>query len=665
MRSCHKCLLSLSTVLLINHVIVARPALAQNTQAPTESLEAITIIGSDPTRTGDVIADEQSVSTSRITREELTRTPNALAEVIARESGVQFQQSGGFGSFTSVSIRAASAAQTGVFLNGILLNTGGNPVIDLSTLEVLNLGSVNIYRGSTPLQLGHAGIGGAINLQTLDGGSTPRTSIRLGVGSFSDRSVQASHQNAKGPWEFVSALSYRESENDFRFTNDNTTPLNPNDDERQSRNNAQARRASVLLQAEYQHNEDARTGLTLQAADKSLGVPQSRNSPNNSATFDTLSTQLQLTHIRDGIKNWNTKHSLYWHIDDSHFQDLQAQIGLGADDRRNDNYTLGAKTYWEYPTSTGFTALSLDFRSENLDSSDPLGSINDYTAERQEWLAALHYTWFDASDKWTVTPALRWQHDTRTGNRQRNGEPATQRDDSNQAGVQLGISYKLNRKTQLSMNLGTFYRTPSFGELFGAIGLINGNDELDPEEGINADLGISWNTDILALASTLFVSDKESLIVTSFDSRGVGRPVNSGEAFVYGIELSAKWSFNRYWDVRSNMTWQSPKSVDRNSGFDGKFLPGEAQLVWFTRASYTRSEWSYWYEADVQRNSFFDRANILPAEDYTQHSVGIGWRKARWSTNMSIQNLSDTNVEDFNGFPKPGRHWSLNVTRTL
>ncbi len=638
---------------------------ARAQSADYEALNTITIVGDDSTETGEVVADEQSISRARIERDEMTRSPTALAEIIARESGVQYQQSGGFGSFASISIRAASYAQTGVYLNGILLNSGGNPVVDLSTLEILNLGSVDLYRGSTPLQLGHAGIGGAVNLTTLDTTALPQTRVRLGIGSFSDAQFQLSHQLSKGSWDFVSALSHRQSDNNFTFNNTNSTPLNPNDDERQTRNNAQAERSALLLQGSFRHSALAKTHLTLQTASRSSGVPQWRNRADNSASYDTLSTQLQLSHIRDRLKNWNTRHSAYWHLDNSHYDDRFAQIGLGANDLKQDTRSTGVKTYWEYPTSNGFAGLSLDARFEKLDSTDRLDDASDYRADRNDWLSAVHYTWFDETDRWTITPAIRWQNGSYSANRLRNGDQLTEQDRYSQTGAQLGVNYKPHNQLQFSVNAGNFYRSPSFGELYGSIGLINGNADLLPEKGVNADIGVSFTLGENRLSGTLFASHREELIVTTFDSRGVGRPVNSGEAEVSGVELATQWSVSSRWTVRSNLTWQSAKSVDRRSGFYDKFLPGEAQLSWFTRTQYTHSRWTYWYEIDLQRKRFYDRANILPAPNTTQQSAGVGWQGSHWQANLSVQNLNNTNVQDFNGFPKPGRRWALTVTRTL
>ena len=192
------------------------------------ALEEIEVIGQTQFRTGDVVAEEHTGSTARISRAALERSASSLGEVLARESGVQHRQSGGFGSFSNVSIRAASGAQTAIYLDGVLLNNSSNPVLDLSTLELLNLDSIDIYRGSTPLQLGHAAIGGAVNLNTLGSNSsddrTSRTRLRLGVASFSQQDAQISHQGHYGKWSVVSALSRRSSDNDFKFSSDNKHP---------------------------------------------------------------------------------------------------------------------------------------------------------------------------------------------------------------------------------------------------------------------------------------------------------------------------------------------------------------------------------------------------------------------------------------------------------
>lgn len=629
------------------------------------TLGTVQVVGELPYRTGDVISEESTSSRSRVERVELERAPDALAAVVARESGVQYRQSGGFGSFSSVSIRAASGAQTAVYLDGVLLNNGANPVVDFSTLEMLNLDSVDIYRGSTPMQLGHAAIGGAINLNSLQASEQSDTRIRLGTGSFSLLGLQLSHQSRHGAWDVATAIGHRQSDNDFFFNNDNGTPLNTADDRREKRNNADAGRTSALLRTGYQQSRDARTDLTLQVSARDLGVPEWRNNPDNDASYDTDASQFQLSQVLDGLGNWNSRHSLYWHRDVAQYRDLQSQVGLGAQDTDNHTRTLGAKTYWEYLADIGILGLSLEFREEKLDSADGLDESAAFDAQRQASLASIHYVWFDATDTWSVTPALRWQHNDLAGSKASDSQAHIDNSSASNTGVQLGLAFRPTAQLAVTANAGSFYRQPSFGELYGSIGLVNGNPELQPENGINLDAGIQYKSDKLSLSGTLFASERDELIVTAFNARGVGEPTNTGAARITGLELAADLALTPQVRLRSNMTWQSPRSRDKAAGFRNRFLPGEAQLAWFTRLQYQPSIATFWYELDVLEKRFYDRANILPAADTRQHAIGMDWTRGRWQTTIGLNNIADDNIEDFNGYPKPGRTWFLSITRTL
>lgn len=629
------------------------------------TLGTLQVIGELPYRTGDVISEENTSSHSRVERVELERSPNALAAVVARESGVQYRQSGGFGSFSSVSIRAASGAQTAVYLDGVLLNNGGNPVVDFSTLEMLNLGAVDIYRGSTPMQLGHAAIGGAINLNTLQASEESATRIRLGVGSLSLIGLQLSHQSTHGAWDVAAAIGHRQSDNDFAFINDNGTPLNTADDRQEYRNNAEASRTSALLRTGYRQSSDARTDLTLQASARDQGVQEWRNNPDNDASYDTETSQFQLSQVLDGLGNWNSRHSLYWHKDMAQYRDLQSQVGLGAQDTSNRTRTLGTRTYWEYLADAGILGLSLELRRESLDSSDGLDDSASFDARRKAILASIHHVWFDNTETWSITPAVRWQRNDLAGSNASDSQERLTDSSNSHTGLQIGLAFRPTAQLSVTANAGSYYREPSFGELYGSIGLVNGNPELNAENGINLDAGLQYKNNDLSLSGTVFASERDELIVTTFNARGIGEPTNTGAARIVGLELAADLKLSPLFQLRSNLTWQSPRSREQVAGSRNKFLPGEARFAWFTRLQYQPSFATFWYELDILEKRFYDSANILPAADTQQHSVGMDWIRGRWQTTLGINNISNDNIEDFNGYPKPGRTWSLSVTATL
>lgn len=616
-------------------------------------------------RTGEVVEEEHTGSRSRLTTLRLEQPGAQLGELLGSTSGVQQRQSGGFGTFSSITVRAASAAQTAVYLDGILLNSAGEPVIDLSTLEILNLSSVDLYRGSAPLQLGHASMGGAINLNTEDASDRTGHRIRLGVGSFSQASLLAASSGRAGKWDWTASLAHQRSDNDFTFVNDNATPLNPNDNEQQQRRNNQVRRRSILLKSGYQASENLRSDVLLQLAERQVGVPNVRNTLNNRASFDTLKSQLQLSQRINQWHGWNTRHTVYWHQADNVFDDSLSQIGLGAQLLDSDINTLGVSSYWEYFVNLGTFGFSADLRNETLDLVDELNEDEGFTADRQLLVTAMHLAIIDADDRWIVTPALRWQGSARNGTTTAIGVPTELNELKESAlGAQLGASYAVTPTVTLSANAGNTYREPAFGELFGSIGLINGTPTLEPERGTNLDIGVRYQNKHLKLQATAFQNRSDELIVTSFDARGIGRPSNTGEAEVTGLEMDIVWQIEPKWRFTANATVLNPRNRNPFQGFNNKQLPGEARSSTFARINFSPGPTTYWYEWATNRERFYDSANLLPARNTSLHNIGLDMKHKSWQLSAQIQNITDTTVEDFNGFPKPGRQLTLAVTYT-
>jgi iron complex outermembrane receptor protein len=616
--------------------------------------------------TGEVVLDEHPGSHTRVGRQKLTQSAGKLGELLARETGIQLRQSGGFGSFASITIRGASSAQTAVYLDGILLNSGGQPVIDLSTLELLNLHSVDIYRGTSPMQLASGGIGGAVNLNSLKASDQSTTRIRLGTGSLDKQSFQLNHQGRHSDWDWVASTSYQHSENDFVFLNDNTTPLNPEDDRWQRRNNSQVERSAWLLKAGYQPSLDYRTNVMIQAVNRTLGVPEWRNSADNQAAYDTDKIQLQVSQTIDNLSNWNSHHTLYRHIDDAHYTDLLNQVGLAAQDLEFNNQTDGARSYWETFTSIGTLGISMDFRRESLTSVDFFSADDSYKVERDSMLASSHLAWSDSSEQWTLTPAVRWRRlNSGVLENPSSATANSTQTDRTDTSLQLGLAWKPKAGYEFSANVGNYFREPSFGELYGSIGLINGNPDLLPEEGLNVDLGLRYTGKSMALSVTGYLSARDELIVNTFDARGIGRPVNTGKSQVTGIEISGDVDLSRGIKLTSNLTLQNPRNRNPFKGFNNKLLPGEAKRSFFTKLEYTPSLITYWYQWQITRDRFYDSANLLPAADSFVQSVGLDLQYRKWRFSTQIHNIGNENFEDFNGYPKPGRTWSLALTRTL
>lgn len=630
----------------------------------TEHLETIEVIAEVPS-TGDVLHEEFTGSHQRIQQDTLKRRDITVADVLAHESGIQSRQSGGFGTFSSMTIRAASAAQTGVYLDGILLNSGGNSVIDLSMLELLTVDSVDIYRGATPVQFGLGAMGGAINFKSASAlENKPSTVALLGVGSFGTERAQLLHRSKHGRYDVVGAFSLQQSENDYSFLDSNGTPLNTSDDVNQLRNNAQVQRTSGMARTGFRWNKNAESGLLLQVTGRELGVPEWRNVENNQAELVSDNVRVQFNHTLNNIGSWNSRHNVYLHNDDEIFDDRLSQIGLGAQHSESKTSVTGYMTYWEHVGSVRTTSINVELRREALRTNDLLNGEFNYRVERDASNISLQSTQYAMADRLLLNTGLSLQsHEDRYDRISRRNQSSRS---ANILSPRLGLRFDKSTKLSFRGNLGRYYREPSFDEIFRSRGLLQGNDDLVAEEGINADLGFTWKpSSALTIDSALFASWRDELIATVFDARGVGRSINVGKARIVGVELGANWEMSKRLSLRANLTSQDARSLQAFDAFDGKQLPGEAKHSAYLRLQHTHKNIRAFVETDGAWDRFYDQANVLPAKDRWLQNFGVEWERGRWTLSGAVSNITDQNVEDFNGLPRPGRAFTFSITTRL
>ena len=89
-----------------------------------------------------------------------------LADLLKDVPGVHVREVNGKGQYTTVSVRGSTAAQVGVFVDGVMTNLGGDAAVDISTIPVKNVERIEVYRGYIPSRFGGTFIGGVINVVT-------------------------------------------------------------------------------------------------------------------------------------------------------------------------------------------------------------------------------------------------------------------------------------------------------------------------------------------------------------------------------------------------------------------------------------------------------------------------------------------------------------------
>ncbi len=631
-----------------------------------------------PFEVGDTAAGEFTGFRDVVEKEELQRNGASLAEVISTESGVQFRQSGGFGSFSTVSLRGSTAEQVNVYVDGLLLNEASGGGVNLSDIELMQAEKVEVYRGTVPVQLGNSAIGGAINITTARTTGAPVQRLLAGYGSFGSAQFSTAY-SGKLNWlnqqHLVASFSHRQSENDFPFLNDNGTSFNTADDQTQRRNNSQTRSTSGFVKSGAQLGPNLQLEHALQLHNTNRGIADWRNTTFGTATLDSTNVQWRTTLKRSATpltgnsqtdapgSGWSSLYGLQISQKDELFDDREGTIGTGTQLIDSNTQVLGLRGYWEKINARSSIAFNARARHESLTSINKLRSLNSTEAVRLRTDTSLQYNYYFDSHRSLISATLfgfaltdRYDIDN------------NQREDHTTSTLlpQLGLSYAINDQWTLISNVSQHKRAPSFFELFGSQGIFEGNTALQTESSNNFDIGLRWQSDLSSGIDTsievaAFHNRKDNLITRVYNARGVGRSENLSKARVSGIEFSQRLAFDSGLTIDASLTAQDSENLSDISGFTGKALPGESRLDGSLKAGWSNHRWKLQYEHRFNADRFYDSANLLPAADQRLHNLSIQRLWKHWRVGIELKNLTDHNYEDFNGYPKPGRAAFLSV----
>lgn len=641
--------------------------------ASTSSLQPIVIQAQrDPATIGEVAVEQDAGNFTLIPRQRFQHRQTSVAEVIESETGIQVRQSGGLGSYSTVSLRGASEQQVMVFIDGLPLNQSAGGGVDLGRLDLAQVEAIEIYRGRTPIQFGVATPGGAINIRTRRAQSDSLSrSIETGIGSFGAHSVQYDQLGSSEYWDHALVLHGQRSDNNFDFVNKNRPfdPSDPNRERAEPRQNAQSERTGLLARLGYKPNQRQRIEGSFNWFDQAQGLPSFNNSRDSRTQLDTSDQLLQLRWSGYSAEPaaWEHRLRLFIRNLQEDFDDRASQVGLGSQQTHDETLSAGTDLFLSRPFGAHRLSGSFGWQHEDYQSEDRQSGQDSAKTQRQTLTAAgeLALSYFDG--RLTLSPALR----ALQFSDEIDGDESF---DDSFITPQIGLQYLLNPAITLSANAGRYVRIPSFFEQFGDRGFIVGNPSLKAETSNNFDVGIEWlqfYPDSLWLNRSrvelnAFASDIDDAIVYVFDARGVGRALNIGEAQILGTELALELALRSATRIELDITLQDPQNEADIAAFNGKNLPGRYSEAYNLRIEqWLGSITRVFYRYHGERGLYYDSANLLAAKDRDEHDVGLQLHWQHWRASIEARNLKDENFQAFNGFPEPGRSFWASLGYTF
>ncbi len=617
----------------------------------------------------------------KINRQEFEGKVADLSEVIEKEAGVQVRQSGGLGSFSSVSLRGSSAEQVMIYADGVLLNDGAGGGVDLSTVSLADVASIEIYRGMSPIQFDRASIGGAVNIRTIRTTPGLKTTVSAGYGSFDTRKfagfINHRPQKGAGKWDYLISGDYLSADNDFRFKNDNGTPENPDDDRWENRHNAEVDQFNLLTRMGLDVGSDTRLDMINKFFSKDQGLPSWNNRAETETDFSTDQNISTLKWVADDVSPFhlNTCSRIDYLFKTETYDDSKGHVGLGRQKNEYDTRRLSGKSFVEYQGENHLLQCSAGGSLETYAAKELFSRKTTTQTRRISVTTGLQGTIFLMDQRLQITPGLRFlqvrDHLEKAADDKGNPVEGEELSDGYLM-PQIGARFQFNPDVTVKANISRYHRIPTFYELFGDRGIFLGNPELKPEKGINADAGfeIQKPTDWGLLNKwsgygVIFVSRIDDLISRTYDARGIGKSDNISKADIYGVECNLNLEVNDYVSLTGQYTWQKTENKSAVRAFNGNRLPGKFAHSWLAKARFSFKNMLLGIAYVCENDMYYDTANLLPAKTKTEINADLSWAWKEMVFALEAKNITNDNYEDYNGYPQPGRSYVCSLKYSL
>ena len=573
------------------------------------------------------------------------------------------------------SLRGSSGAQVRFFLDGMPLNDAQNGVAGLATgFPWTGWTAIEVHRGVVPTGLGGIGGAGAVNFLTRN--QDEGVDFLARAGSFGELGgrIGAGLTNDSGTRSAVFLVHGLRADNDYSYLDHNQTFYNSDDDTVRIRDNAWIDQWGVWGAGKVETGSlVSRLTLGHDRRDGGRPGPVGNLSPNTTVRYERTDGQLHLD-LNGGLLQLN----LSGGRNEEYLYDPEGEVGFGppGTDRSVSSDLLG-RLAWAPELVTGLLFLQTGIESRRQRQQDWYPGQEEPRREKQTLSAFATATVDLAHGKFQVAPGWRWQ---RTSDDFPPvplypwvpEEEAVQhtRDDVSPS---LGLVWApIPEKLFLESHAARTVRQPTWVELFGHRGGIDGNRELRPEDISSADLAVSYRSRRGGFSGRLagFYAETDDKIIFIQNSQRTSKAINAGRTRTQGVECELAAGLPAKMMLTGNFTYQNAEDLGGlDSDYQGNKLPFLPDVEVQARLKWRPPNWSVWVEVAYLGPNYRDRANTelnkAPARTLLNLGLSRDWHPG-WlglagvfSLIAEVVNLTDNAVYDVEGFPLPGRSWHL------
>ncbi|OCL92181.1 TonB-dependent siderophore receptor [Aliarcobacter thereius] len=207
----------------------------------------------------------------------------------------------------------------------------------------------------------------------------------------------------------------------------------------------------------------------------------------------------------------------------------------------------------------------------------------------------------------------------------------------------FGIVYNLAPKTSIFANYSESFNPNSATDI--------NNNILDPETGKGYELGIKQKlfNNKFDLSASIFKINKENIALPDPNAPAVGGwSIASGEQESQGLELDLSGEITDNWSIIASYGYTDTKNKDLNNN-KLKNIPNHTANLFTTYKLASLKLPDFYIGGGVKYlgSKYADDSNNIKLDSVAIYNATIGYKKANWRANLSVQNL--TNKEYVNG----------------
>jgi catecholate siderophore receptor len=307
------------------------------------------------------------------------------------------------------------------------------------------------------------------------------------------------------------------------------------------------------------------------------------------------------------------------------------------------NYHLDAD-----PATAGIQAPTAPTPFLNPDPSTPLSytkTPNQRALSEANTVALYGQDQIEFSPQWKALVGLRLEHysakartEDLTGTTPANVTGPFSRSDTMLSG-RGGVIWQPTTKQSYYVAAGNSYNPSGELGVYGATGtnLNATNENLDPEENRNYEVGSQWDFLGLSLRSSLFRNVKINQRMVD----DTGTTVLEGERRVDGLELQLAGHILPNWEVIGSIAWMSGEIVKSNANQGKRPLgvPSESGSLWTVykiAGGFEIGGGAFW-----SQEKYLDDANTGQIPDYTRWDATVAYVQKQYEIRLNFMNVTD------------------------